>query len=63
MRLAIKLMLTDDISAQLHALLMSLEEATTTRAFCAKLDEIQFDEYQLEDVSVLLFWIGGCLFW
>jgi hypothetical protein len=55
MRLAIKLMLTDDISAQLHALLMSLEEATTTRAFCAKLDEIQFDEYQLEDVSVLLF--------
>jgi len=55
MRLSIDLMLSEPVSANLAALLLRINTAPTTSAFCAELEQVQFDDYELDDVSRLEF--------
>jgi len=54
MKLSIDLMLTEPVSAVLTTLLLKLTAAPSTREFCDELERIQFDEYELDDVSRII---------
>jgi len=53
--LAIELMLTEPVSASLAQLMFRINTAPTTSAFCSELEQVQFEDYDLDDVSIFEF--------